>query len=41
LVLLVELSHEPDAAATQEAPELDRGDREDAQKAVEAVQEKE
>jgi endonuclease/exonuclease/phosphatase (EEP) superfamily protein YafD len=39
--LLVELSHEPDAAATQEAPELDRGDREDAEEAVEAVQEKE
>lgn len=32
--LLVELSHEPQAEATQEAPHLDAGDREDASKAV-------
>lgn len=35
--LLVELSHEPDATDDQEAPELDAGDREDADEAVEAV----
>jgi len=36
--LLVELSHEPDAEGSQEGPELDAGDREDAQEAVEAVE---
>lgn len=36
--LLVELSHEPDAAATQEAPDLDSGDREDAEEAVEKAE---
>ena len=32
--LLVELSYEPDAAATQEAPNLDSGDDQDADDAV-------
>ncbi|QDU08758.1 endonuclease/exonuclease/phosphatase family protein [Gimesia aquarii] len=35
--LLVELSYEPSAVATQEAPDLDAGDREDADDAVEAA----
>ncbi len=39
LPLSVVLSHEPDAKATQSAPELDAGDREDAVQAVEALKE--
>ncbi len=35
--LWIQLSYEPTAKATQEAPELDAGDREDAEQAVEAV----
>jgi len=35
LPLWVELSYEPDAEATQEAPDLDAGDNEDADEAVE------
>lgn len=35
--LLVELSHEPAARQTQEGQELDQGDREDAQEAVEQL----
>lgn len=35
--LFVELSHEPAAATTQEAPDLDAGDQEDAQDAVDAA----
>jgi len=37
--LWITLSHEPSAEATQEAPELDAGDREDATDAVEAARE--
>lgn len=37
LPLLVELTHEPDAEASQSAPSLDSGDREDAQDAVQKV----
>lgn len=36
--LLLELSHEPQAATTQEAPHLDEGDREDASDAVNSAQ---
>lgn len=39
LPLSVVLSHEPDAEATQSAPDLDAGDHEDADKAVEALKE--
>jgi len=35
--LLIELSYEPDAEPMQEAPELDAGDKEDADEAVDAV----
>ncbi|QDT07208.1 Endonuclease/Exonuclease/phosphatase family protein [Rubripirellula lacrimiformis] len=35
--LMIELSHEPDARRTQEAPELDAGDKADADQAVEAA----
>ena len=35
--LLVELSHEPAASASQEGPHMDSGDQEDAQQAVEKV----
>lgn len=38
--LLVELSHEPDAKDTQEAPDLDSGDQEDAEEAVEKAKKK-
>lgn len=38
LPLSVVLSYEPSAEATQSAPELDAGDREDADEAVEAVE---
>lgn len=38
--LLVELSHEPDATDEQEAPDLDAGDREDADDAVEKLNQK-
>lgn len=37
--LMVELSHEPDASASQEAPDLDAGDHEDADDAVEKAKE--
>ncbi len=36
--LLIELSHEPAAEPKQEAPELDAGDKEDADEAIGAVQ---
>lgn len=39
LPLPVVLSYKPDAEATQTAPELDAGDRKDAEKAVEAFRE--
>ncbi|WP_246151977.1 endonuclease/exonuclease/phosphatase family protein [Rubripirellula reticaptiva] len=39
--LLVEISHEPAAKLTQEGPQLDVGDQEDAQDAVEAVRDPE
>jgi len=35
--LWIVLSHEPDAEDAQEAPDLDAGDREDAQEAVDAA----
>lgn len=36
--LFVELQHAPEAVVTQEAPDLDEGDQEDASEAVEAAQ---
>ncbi len=38
--LFVELSYEPEAAATQEGPDLDAGDQEDAAEAVQSAREK-
>lgn len=38
--LFVELSYEPEAAASQEGPDLDAGDQEDAAEAVEAARKK-
>ncbi|WP_417387915.1 endonuclease/exonuclease/phosphatase family protein [Gimesia sp.] len=38
--LLVELSYEPEAAATQEGPDLDVGDQKDAAEAVQSAREK-